>query len=167
MYDKGNNLRIEVTINNSKDFKILKTKETVQEGKMIQTKEWMPMGKSIANLYRYVEISKAITKRYPVAMPEIDTDKVPEKKIMDVSAPKERNGMRYSAFNLLSRETITVLSAIASRDFILNGFDNKNIRQRIYENSDNPKIVNKTTRLLAKLKAHGIIKKMPRKIGIT
>ena len=46
------------------------------------------MGKSIANLYRYVEISKAITKRYLAAMPEVDTDKVPEKEIMDVSAPK-------------------------------------------------------------------------------
>ena len=40
MYDKGNNLRIEVTINNPKDFKILKTKEKVQEGKIVQTKEW-------------------------------------------------------------------------------------------------------------------------------
>lgn len=106
MYDKGNNLRIEVTINNPKDFKILKTKEKVQEGKMIQTKEWVPMGKSIANLYRYVEISKAITKRYLASMPDIDTCKVPEKEIMDVSAPKERSGRRYSGFNLLSMETI-------------------------------------------------------------
>ena len=163
MYDKGNNLRIEVTINNLKDFKILKTKEKVQEGKIIQTKEWVPMRKSIANLYRYVEISKAMTKRYLAAMPEVDTDKVPEKEIMDVSAPKERNGRRYSGFNLLSRETITVLSAIASGDFILNGFDNKSIRRRVYENSDTPQTINKTTRLLAKLKAHGIIKKVPRK----
>lgn len=163
MYDKGNNLRIEVTINNPKDFKILKTKEKVQEGKMIQTKEWVPMGKSIANLYRYVEISKAITKRYLASMPDIDTCKVPEKEIMDVSAPKERSGRRYSGFNLLSMETVRILSAMASGDFILNGFDNKNIRRRIYENSDNPKIINKTTRLLAKLKAHGIIKKVPRK----
>ena len=145
MYNKGNNLQIEVTINNPKDFKILKTKEKVQEGKIIQTKEWVPMRKSIANLYRYVEISKAITKRYLAAMPEVDTDKVPEKEIMDVSAPKERNGRRYSGFNLLSRETITVLSAIASGDFILNGFDNKSIRRRVYENSDTPQTINKTT----------------------
>ena len=130
---------------------------------MIQTKEWVPMGKSIANLYRYVEISKAITKRYLASMPDIDTCKVPEKEIMDVSAPKERSGRRYSGFNLLSMETVRILSAMASGDFILNGFDNKNIRRRIYENSDNPKIINKTTRLLAKLKAHGIIKKVPRK----
>lgn len=63
----------------------------------------------------------------------------------------------------MSRETVTVLSAIASGDFILNGFDNKSIRRRIYENSDTPQTINKTTRLLAKLKAHGSIKKVPRK----
>lgn len=32
MYDKGNNLRIEVAINNPKDFKVPKTKEKVQDG---------------------------------------------------------------------------------------------------------------------------------------
>ena len=42
-------------------------------------------------------------------------------------------------------------------------FDNKSIRRRIYENNDTPQTINKTTRLLAKLKAHGIIKKVPRK----
>lgn len=163
MYDKGNNLRIEVTINNPKDFKILKTKEKVEDGKIIQTKEWVPMGKSIANLYRYAEISRAITKRYLAAMPEIDGNRVSEKEILDASASKEINGRRYSGLNLLSSETVGVLSVIASGDFILNGFDNKNVRRRLYENSDSPKVVNKMTRLLSKLKAHGIIKKVPRK----
>lgn len=65
MYDKGNNLRIEVTINNPKDFKVMKEKEKVIERKeIIKEKVWTPMGKSISNLYRYVEISKSITKRY-------------------------------------------------------------------------------------------------------
>ena len=59
MYDKGNNLRIEVTINNPKDFKILKEKEKIIEHKTIEKeKVWVPTGKSISNLYRYVEISR-------------------------------------------------------------------------------------------------------------
>jgi len=37
------------------------------------------------------------------------------------------------------------------------------IRKRLYENSEDKKIINKVTRLLAKLKAHGIIKKVARK----
>lgn len=163
MYDKGNNLRIEVTINNPKDFKIPKEKEKVQDGKIVKSMEWIPMGKSIANLYRYVEISKAIIKRYLSAVPDIPMGKVPEKDVMSVSAPKEAGGRRYSGFNLLSEETFLILSTIASGDFILNGFDNKCLRRRIYKNSEDKKAVGKTTRLLSKLKAHGLIKKVPRK----
>lgn len=163
MYDKGNSLRIEVTINNPKDFKIPKEKRKVENGKLIQTKEWAPMGKSIANLYRYAEISRSIIKRYLTAMPDIPMDKVPEKEILAISAPKEVKGRRYSGFNLLSAETVRVLSAVASGDFILNGFDNKSLRRRVYEDSDSKKTIGKTTRLLSKLKAHGLIKKVPRK----
>lgn len=163
MYDKGNNLRIEVTINNPKDFKIPKVKEKVQDGKIIQAMEWVPMGKSIANLYRYVEISKAIIKRYLEAVPDISLNKVSDKELMSISAPKKVKGRRYSGFNLLSRETAAVLSVIASGDFILTGFDNKSVRQRLYQDSNSQKVINKTTRLFSKLKAHGLIKKVPRK----
>ena len=163
MYDKGNNLRIEVTINNPKDFKILKTTESVKEGRIVQTKKWVPMGKSIANLYRYIEISRSITKRYIEALPEIDTNKVPVKEIELISVSKEINGRRYSGFSLLSKETITLIRAISSGDFIINGFDNKAIRERVYEDSCNPKKISKTTRMFSKLKVHGLIKKVPRK----
>jgi predicted transcriptional regulator len=37
------------------------------------------------------------------------------------------------------------------------------IRKNLYSNSENKFIINKTTRTLSKLKAHGIIKKVPRK----
>jgi len=163
MYDKGNNLRIEVTINNPKDFKILKTTETAQGGEAVQTKKWVPMGKSVANLYRYIEISRAITKRFIEGLPEIGLDKPPVKDIEAVSVPKETDGKRYSGLNLLSNETSCLLRAIASGDFVISGFDNKSIRSRVFENSGSPKAVNKTTRIFSRLKAHGIIKKVPRK----
>ena len=163
MYDKGNNLRIEVTINNPRDFKVLKTKETMEGGELVEKKVWLPMGKSIANLYRYIEISRAITKRFIEALPIIDLDKIPVKEIQTVSVFKEIDGKRHSGFNLLSKETSSLICAIASGDFIINGFSNKSIRDRVFENSNSTKIINKTTRIFSKLKAHGIIKKIPRK----
>ena len=72
------------------------------------------MGKSIANLYRYAEISRSIIKRYLAAIPDISLDKVPEKEIMALSAPKEAGGRRYTGFNLLSEETIKTLKVISS-----------------------------------------------------
>ncbi|WP_435303565.1 hypothetical protein, partial [Thomasclavelia cocleata] len=44
MYDKGNNLRIEITINNPAEFKVLKNDDETG------SRRWKPMGKSIANL---------------------------------------------------------------------------------------------------------------------
>lgn len=165
MYDKGNNLRIEVTINNPRDFKVLKEKEKIIDHKDIQTiKEWTPMGKSISNLYRYVEISKAITKRYIEALPDIDLDKVPLKEIENISCRKVINGRPYSGFNILSSDTLLLFQLISNGKYLINGFSNKSIRNDYFkENCHSQKNINKMTRLLSKLKVHGIIKKVARK----
>ncbi len=55
MYDKFNCLRIEMTINDPKEFKVYKE---VHHKDGTASRQWVPMGKSIANLYRYAEISK-------------------------------------------------------------------------------------------------------------
>ena len=163
MYDKGNNLRIEVTINNPREFKVLKMKENDETGEVIETKEWVPMGKSIANLYRYVEISKNITKRYIEALPDVNTDEVPLKEIEKISQKAEVDNRIYSGINILNEENLKIFSEISKGEYLINGFTNKMIRKNIFENSENKKTINKTTRLLAKLKAHGLIKKVANK----
>ena len=164
MYDKGNNLRIEVTINNPKDFKILKTKTDDDTGEVTESKYWTPMGKSIANLYRYVEISKSITKRYIEALPEIDIDNnVPISEINKISSPIVVNNKKYTGFNILNPNTLRLLVIISNGKYLINGFTNKSIRLEYFDSDITKKDINKMTRLLAKLKAHGIIKKVPRK----
>ena len=164
MYDKGNNLRIEVTINNPKDFKVLKEKERIIEHKeIVKEKVWTPMGKSISNLYRYVEISKSITKRYIEALPEIDLNKPTLSEIKNISEKIEVNDKIISGFNLLNKETLKVLQVISNGKYLINGFTNKSIRKEIFDESDSKYVINKTTRLLYKLKCHGIIKKVARK----
>lgn len=163
MYDKGNNLRIEVTINNPKDFKVLKRKDNFESGEIIETKEWIPMGKSISNLYRYVEISKSITKKFMEALPKIDNDKVPIKEIESISSKKEVNNKIYTAFNILNKETLLLFKVIASGEFIINGFNNKMVRKKVFSDSEISQNINRMTRALSKLKAHGIIRKVPKK----
>ena len=155
MYDKGNNLRIEVTINNPKDFKVLKEKERIIEHKeIVKEKVWTPMGKSISNLYRYVEISKSITKRYIEALPEIDLNKPTLSEIKNISEKIEVNDKIISGFNLLNKETLKVLQVISNGKYLINGFTNKSIRKEIFDESDSKYVINKTTRLLYKLKCH-------------
>ena len=164
MYDKGNNLRIEVTINNPKDFKILKEKEVIIEHERLETiKQWVPMGKSIANLYRYVEISKSITKRYIDALPDIDTNTTHVNDLKEISSKKEINGRNYSALNILNEEKLNIFKVISKGKYLVNGFTNKMIRNEIYDDSESKYIINKTTRLLSKLRAYGLIKKVSRK----
>ena len=163
MYDKGNNLRIEVTINNPKEFKILKVNEVAEDGKLVEKKKWIPMGKSIANLYRYVEISRNIISRYIKALPEIDADKLPLKELKNISCRKEVGDRSYSAINIFNEETLKLFAIIASGEYLIKGFDNKALRKRVFSNGDSDYCVNKTTRLLSKLRVHGVIKKTPRK----
>ena len=164
MYDKGNNLRIEVTINNPKDFKVLKEKERIIEHKSIEKeKVWIPMGKSISNLYRYVEISKSITKRYIEALPKINIDEVPITEINKISSSIEVNDRKYTGFNILEKDTLNLFSIISSGEYLINGFSNKLIREKYFSKEITKKDINKLTRILSKLKAHGIIKKVARK----
>ena len=163
MYDKRNNLRIEVTINNPKDFKVMKEREIVVEHEKIEKKRvWLPMGKSVSNLYRYVEISKSIIKRYIEALPEIDTDTVPLKEIENISERKEIDGKVFTGFNVLNKDTLNAFQVISNAKYLINGFTNKSIRNEIF-GDESKKNICKTTRLLSKLRAHGIIKKVAKK----
>ena len=163
MYDKGNNLRIEVTINNPKDFKVLKSEVDESTGEVIETKKWVPMGKSVTNLYRYVEICKSIINRFLNALPDVDANRLPVKAVAAVSSRKEVNGRPYSAFNILNPDTLKLLVALSDGAYLINGFDNKLLRRKIFTDSDSKQSINKTTRLMGKLRAHGLIKKVSRK----
>lgn len=163
MYDKGNNLRIEVTINNPRDFKILKTVEDYSTGEVTNTKKWKPMGKSIANLYRYADISDSIIQRFINALPEIDTDQLCLSSLNKISQRTEVNGRIYSALNLLNVETLQLMNEISKGKYLINGFTNKDIRNVIFDDAETASNINRMTRLLSKLKAHGVIKRVARK----
>ena len=162
MYDKGNNLRIEMTINNPKEFKVLKPIVDEETGEVI-VKKWVPMGKSVANLYRYVEISKSVISRFVNALPDIDADRLPVKTVAAISSRKEVEGRPYSAFNVLNADTLSLFVALSDGAYLINGFDNKLLRRKIFPDPDSAQSINKTTRLVGKLRAHGLVKKVPRK----
>ena len=141
----------------------MKETEKIIDHKVITIKKnWVPMGKSIANLYRYGEVSKATNLRYINALPLPVDNVTPVKEIENISKSIEINNRHISGFNILNSETTKLLETIASGDYIVNGITNKTLRNRIFKDEDfnSIKIRNKTTRLLNKLKNHGIIKKV-------
>ncbi len=166
IYDKSSNLRIETTINNASAFKIRNPNNK---------KEWSDMGKSISNLYRYAEVSKACNLRYIESLSNVDNNGNINKKIEGLCnstevklSPKSEKPRRYSGFNLLSGFTKTVFNAVLSGEFVIRGFRNKDMRLKLLnlgmlskvDFEDMKKLSGKITRLISKLRAHKIISKL-------
>ena len=159
MYDKFSSLRIEMTINDPKEFKVFKD---VHHRDGTTSKRWVPMGKSIANLYRYAEISKAANKRFLDSMQNIIPVKSLEKEINRLCSCMKVNGKTVTGFNVWEPDTFLLLETISQGKYLIKGFTNRDIRAELFSTKpDTKKQSGKTSRLLRKLREHGMIKKIP------
>ena len=159
IYDKFNCLRIEMTINAPREFKVYRE---VQHRNGSTSMRWVPMGKSIANLYRYAEISKAANKRFLDSICNIIPQKSIEKEINSVCAKKKVHGRQYTGYHVWSPETFALFEAISDGKYLIRGFTNKEIRKTLYpQKASSKQISGKVSREFAKLRAHGLIRKIP------
>ena len=159
MYDNFNCLRIEMTINAPREFKVYRE---VQHRNGSTSMRWVPMGKSIANLYRYAEISKAANKRFLDSICNIIPQKSIEKEINSVCAKKKVHGRQYTGYHVWSPETFALFEAISDGKYLIRGFTNKEIRKTLYpQKASSKQISGKVSREFAKLRAHGLIRKIP------
>lgn len=160
MYDKCSVLRIETTINNPREFKVY---GTVHHKDGTESKRWKPMGKSISNLYRYAEVAKACNQRFLDAMVDIVPVKSTLEEISKICSSKKVNGKTVTGFNVWSPETVLIMETICDGRYFINGFRNKDIRNIVFPDiKDTRKLGGKTSRLLKKLRQHGLIKKVPK-----
>ena len=159
MYDKFSCLRVEMTINDPREFKVYKD---VHHEDGTTSKRWVPMGKSIANLYRYAEISKAANKRFLDSMQNIIPAKTIEKEINSICCRKKLGGRNYSGYNVWSAETFLLFESVSDGKYLIRGFTNREIRHSTNRaNPDSAKVKGKTSREFTKLRAHGLIRKVP------
>lgn len=159
MYDKFSCLRVEMTINDPKEFKVYKN---VHHEDGTTSKRWVPMGKSISNLYRYAEISKAANKRFLDSMHDIIPSKSIEKEISEICGKKVVRGRAYTGYNVWSPETFRLFEAVSDGKYLIRGFTNQEIRRAICpKNPDTSKERGRMGRTLSKLRAHGLIRKIP------
>ena len=72
-------------------------------------------------------------------------------------------GKTVTGFNVWSPETVLIMETICDGRYFINGFRNKDIRQLIFPDiKDQRKLGSKTSRMLKKLRQHGLIKKVPK-----
>jgi hypothetical protein len=122
------------------------------------------MGKSIANLYRYAEIAKASNHRYIAALNNIIPKGGIEKELDALCSKVIIAGKSFAGFNLLEKDSFRLFTELANAAFIIRGFSNFDLRHALWppDKADRPFCRNKTSRLIAKLRAHKLVRKIPR-----
>ncbi|UJS21480.1 MAG: hypothetical protein L3J18_04020 [Candidatus Brocadia sp.] len=163
MYDTWSVLRVETTMNNPREFKIYREVERCGEKVM----RWVPMGKSVFHLYRYAEVSKSANGRYLGALSAVVPLHDCVKELEQLAQPVRDGQNRHSGFNPLSPEITRVFEAVLDGAHSINGFRNKDLRSQLFgDNTRSPEEKKKTgskiTRIIRKLRAHGLISKIPR-----
>jgi hypothetical protein len=163
LYDKqGQVLRVETTINDAAGLKAYRPVASDPEG----PKRWQPLRKGVADLHRRCELSQAANTRYLEALGAVESPTPLERLSAPLCRAIVKDGRRYRALNPLSDEDATVLEAVMRGEHLIKGFRNRDLRQILY--GARPEDVaayrrqsNRVGRLLALLRAHGLIKKVP------
>jgi hypothetical protein len=155
MYDKhGLILRLETTVN---DVSFFKHYREVEHRDGSTSFKQAPLRKTIYSLPTLMKLMKASNGRYRQFLSEMDDPTAGLKHIHRIADPAKTGGRNQRGFNLLSREDHNLFVAIARGEFHIQGFTNKALRRLLPHNSGS-----QMSRLLKRLRAHGLIKKVGR-----
>jgi len=153
MYDKFNCiLRIETTVNKVAFFKHYRQ---VQHRDGSTTMRWAPMKKTIHSLPALQAALSAANQRYLKFISSIATPQVGVEKLHKLAETKTENQHRHKGFNLFSEEDTCLFRSLLQGEFFISGFTNKQLRKYLSDKS-----ASQVTRLLKRLRAHGVIKKV-------
>jgi len=165
MYDKaGSILRVETTIARTNDFKVLRPLHDEPKGKLA----WRPLRKGVADLHRRAQLSQRSNDAYLDALAAVD-DTTPCAKLFDaVSHHVLDNHRRVRALRLADADDLALLETVSRGEFAAAGFRNRDLRHLIHPAPANASprelrsLSAKTSRQLRLLRAHGVIKKVPK-----
>jgi hypothetical protein len=168
MYDHGNVLRVETTINRPKEFRSYRAAVGDPEG----PKSWRVMQRGVADTHRRAEVSQAANERYLESLAAVAatttvaevaqrwTERVVEPGVQGKSQRKMR------ALNPLSIRDADLLTAVADPKWVVNGLRNRDLAAALFGDPPTDALERKqrsakTGRLIRLLRAHGILKKVP------
>ena len=155
LYDKFNIiLRIETTVN---DVAFFQQYRQVQHRDGTTSMRYAPLKKTIYSLPPLAEILQAINHRYLKFISDLDTPHNGVKKLQRLAETCHDNNRRYKGFNLLSEEDASLFRLLLHGEFVIQGFSNKTLRQHLSDKNSG-----QITRLLKRLRTHGIIKRVGR-----
>jgi hypothetical protein len=164
MYDKqGSGLRIETTINDPRDMKVLRPRE----GHPMEERTWQRLRKGVADLHRRAEVSQKANERYLVSLAAVNHEQSLGETVRDLCQPTEWQGRRVRALQPLSPDDSRLLAAVNRGEFAINGFRNRDLRPMLFGTHEVAAAELKRqgariTRQLRMLRAHRLIRKIPK-----
>jgi hypothetical protein len=162
MYDKGNNLRVEATINDPGVFQVLRP-PTGQPDAPAQRRK---LRRSTVDLQRRAQVSHAATERYYEALSAVADHTPLAQEAGQVCRRLRRGTQRYRALNPFGRADAALLAAVNDAKWTTSGFTNADLRTALHghlrDAAFEKKRAAQTTRHLRLLRAHGLIRKEPR-----
>jgi len=163
MYDKaGSILRVETTVAKTTGFKVFRPLERSRSHKLA----WQPLRKGIADLHRRAQVSQRSNHAYLDALAAVDDSTRLGDLLDQVCARVSYRGRRLRALRIGDPADLALLNAISRGEFATAGFRNRDLRPLLYptKRADHhtPALSAKVSRQLRLLRAHGVIKKIPK-----
>ena len=160
VYDKVSVLRIETTINNPAEFRILR--------RIDGHHEWRPMRKGVANLPRYFQVGLGANNRYLEALGAAHDNRDGKAALHRLTKPTTNRGKRHSRFHPVDQSDLCLFRAVLDGANTIGGFKNKDITDKLNTRSAKAKEealrrCAKTSRQIAKLRGHGLVAKIPKR----
>jgi hypothetical protein len=166
-YDKaytpqGSVLRVEMTMNCAADFRVYRPKEGEPNGK----RQWRSLRKGIADLHRRAQVSQQANERYLNALAAVDDSTRLEELLARLQQPVRANGRPMRALHPFGGD-LPLLEAAGRAEFVVAGLRNQDLQRRLFagpagnveERRRRSALVSRKLRLL---RAHGLIRKLPR-----
>jgi hypothetical protein len=161
LYDKqGSVLRVETTLNRPHQFRVYRASERDPAGK----KRWQVLRKSVGDLHRRAELCEAVNGRYLAALASVRAGQSAGEVAKSVCRPVQKDGRRYRALNPWSEPDAALLEVISQGQWFVSGFRHREVRAALSPGQADATEVRRqsgrVSRALARLRAHGIIKKV-------
>jgi len=163
MYDKeGSVLRVETTINNTREFKVYRRANDDPK----KPYRWQKMRKGVADLQRRAQVSQASNQRYLEALAAVDVTETIEEQLKPICQKVQSNGRSFRALNPWLEHDALLLETICRGEYAINGFRNRDIVATLYpkagtaDHVERKRLTAKVSRDLRLLRAHGLISKV-------
>jgi hypothetical protein len=129
-------------------------------------RRWQRLRRSVADLSRRAEVSRAANGRYLEALASTRGTEPLGAAVKALCQPVRKDGYRFRALNPLSPPDATLLEALSRGEWTINGFRNADLRKHLYPTrSCSTEVARHRTaavsRKLRLLRAHGLIRKVP------